>query len=103
MKRESKTKAIEYARQAARRAEAVYAYDEAIQHLQTALDLLENGEQVETQMALLEELADVYRLLQQQAQALSCYQAALERWSSLTGADDNDRGAPASQDCPYNL
>jgi tetratricopeptide (TPR) repeat protein len=82
-----RVKAIEYARRAARRAEAVYAYDEASQHLQTALDLLEAGEQVETQMALLEELADVYGRVEQHTQAIFLYQTALDRWSSLPDAD----------------
>ena len=95
-----RVKAIEYARRAARRAEAVYAYDEASQHLQTALDLLETGEQVETQMALLEELADVYGRVEQQTQAIFLYQTALDRWSSLAGRRRNDCGAPASQDSP---
>ncbi len=80
-------KAIVYARRAARRAKAVYAYDEASQHLQTALDLLETGEQVEAQMTLLEELADVYVRVEQQTQAIFLYQTALDRWSSLAGAD----------------
>jgi DNA-binding SARP family transcriptional activator len=81
-------KAIEYARQAARSAQAVYAYDETVRHLQTALDLLESGEQGETRMALLQELADVHSLLRHDAEAISLYQAALELWSSLVGADD---------------
>jgi tetratricopeptide (TPR) repeat protein len=85
---EVQEKAVEYARLAARRAVAVYAYEEAIQYLQIALDLLENGEQDETRLALLEELADVYRLLRHGAEAFSHFQAALEQWSSLTGADD---------------
>jgi predicted ATPase len=81
-------KAIEYSRQAAQRAKAVYAYDEAIQHLQTALDLLETGERIETQLGLLEELADVHDVLMKDTQAISNYQAALELWSSLAGADE---------------
>ena len=82
-----RVKAIEYARRAARQAEAVYAYDEARQHLQTALDLFEAGEQVETQLTLLEELADVYGLLKQHTQTIFLYQTALDRWSSLADAD----------------
>src|SRR5919199_6168053 len=35
-----RAKAIEYSRRAARRAQAVYAYDEAVQHLQRALELI---------------------------------------------------------------
>jgi tetratricopeptide (TPR) repeat protein len=81
-------KAIEYSRLAAHRAKVVYAYDEAIQQLQTALDLLETGEQVETQLGLLEELADVHGVRVTDTQAISYYQAALELWSSLTGADN---------------
>jgi DNA-binding SARP family transcriptional activator len=80
-------KAIAYARRAARRAETVYALDEAGQYLQTALDLHETGEQVGTQLALLEELADVHVRVEQQTQAILLYQAALDRWSSLDGAD----------------
>jgi tetratricopeptide (TPR) repeat protein len=80
-------KALVYAHQAARRAQAVYAHEEAIQHLQTALDLLETDERVATRLELLEELADVHRWLANKAQAISHYQAALDLWSSLAGAD----------------
>ncbi len=81
-------KGIEYSRLAAQRAKAVFAYAEAIQHLQTALDLLEPGEQAETQLGLLEELADVHGVFTTNTQAISYYQAALEMWSSLAGADN---------------
>jgi tetratricopeptide (TPR) repeat protein len=84
-----RVKAIEYARQAARRAEVVYAYDEASQHLQTALDLLETGELDETRLALLEELADVYGLLEQHVQAILLYQTILDELSRLADADGN--------------
>ncbi len=79
--------AIEYSRRAAQRAEALYAYEEAIPHLRTALDLLEGGEQLETGLVLLEELADNYRLLRQGVEAISTYQAALDLWPSLKEAD----------------
>ena len=81
-------KAIEYARLAARRAEAVYAYDEAVQHLQTALDLFETGEQVKTQLSLLENLADLHVSLGKRAQAASLYQVALKQCSGLDSADE---------------
>ncbi len=80
-------KAIGCVRCATRRAEAMYAYDEAVQYLQTALDLLEPEEQSEMQLALLEELADVHGLLRNDAQAIALYQAALDLWSSLAGVD----------------
>src|SRR5574341_1443349 len=40
-----RAKAIAYSRQAAQQAEVRYAYEEAIQHLRTALTLIEPGEQ----------------------------------------------------------
>lgn len=79
--------AIEYSRRAAQRAEMLYAYEEAVQHLRTALDLLESGEQSELRLTLLEALADNYRLLRQGVDAISTYQAALDLWSSLRQAD----------------
>ncbi len=79
--------AVAYSHQAARRAEAMYAYEEAIQYLQTALDLIEPGEQTETRLALLEELADIHRLLRKDTQAVLFYQAGLDLWSNLAGAD----------------
>jgi tetratricopeptide (TPR) repeat protein len=83
-----RVKAIAYAHQAARRARSAYAYEETIQHLQMALNLLGTGEQVGTQLALLEELGDVHRLLRKDSEAVSLYQVALEQWSSLASADD---------------
>jgi tetratricopeptide (TPR) repeat protein len=74
-------KAIHYSRLAAHRAESTYAYGEAIQHLLAALDLIEPGQQVETRLAILEELADDHRTLREGAKAISVYQSALELWA----------------------
>ena len=80
-------KVIEYSRRAAERAEALYAYDTAIQHLQTALDLIESDEQNETRLILLEKLADVHRLRGERTEAILIYQEALEVWRSILNAD----------------
>lgn len=80
-------KAIEYSRRAARQAVAVYAYDDAIQNLRTALRLIEPGEQSAMHLMLLEELADIYRLVRDFAQAISLYQQALELWRALPDGD----------------
>lgn len=80
-------KAVEYSRLAAERAEALYAYDAAIQHLQIALDLIEAGEQNETRLALLESLADARRLRGERTEAILIYQEALSVWPSLMNAD----------------
>ena len=42
-------KAIDYSRKAAKQAVALFAYDDAIQNLRGALELIEEGKQVETQ------------------------------------------------------
>jgi DNA-binding SARP family transcriptional activator len=80
-------KALQYSRLAAERAEALYAYDTAIQHLQIALDLIEAGEQNETRLALLESLADAHRLRGERTKAILIYQEALSLWPSLMKAD----------------
>jgi tetratricopeptide (TPR) repeat protein/transcriptional regulator with XRE-family HTH domain len=82
-----KDKALEHARRAAERAEAVYAYEDAIRYLRAVLDLLEPGEQPETRIAVLERLADVHNQLQEGSRAIPLYQEALDLWPSLPGAD----------------
>jgi tetratricopeptide (TPR) repeat protein len=80
-------KAIHYNHQAAQRAEAVFAYDVAIQHLVAALDLIDAGEQEETRLALLEELADVHRWLGENIEAIPIYQEAIDGWHISADAD----------------
>ncbi len=70
-------KAIEYSRRAAERAQAVYAYDTAIQYMQAALDLMEAGEQNEARVALLESMAGAYELRGNPGEAILRYQEAL--------------------------
>ena len=74
--------AVEYSRRAAKRAESVYAYDAAIQHLRTALDLLEAGEHPEQRRELLEQLADIHSFLHAGPQAVPLYQEAIELWGA---------------------
>lgn len=71
-------KAIGYLHRAARRAMALYSYDEAIRQLLAALELMPGETHgIEIKTELLEELADVYRLVRDFAQAISLYQRAL--------------------------
>lgn len=81
------TKAVEYARHAAHRAEAMYAYDQAAEHLHTALALIAPGQQPETRMTVLEQLADIYALLGERPRAIQLYQNALDLWHTLPDAD----------------
>ncbi|HYP39996.1 MAG TPA: hypothetical protein VEX13_06510 [Chloroflexia bacterium] len=78
-------KGVLYARWAARQAQAMYAYDEALQHLQSARELLERDAPSLVLVELLEEEADAHRLVGQGAQAVAVYLRALSGWNSLAG------------------
>lgn len=79
-------KAVQYHRLAAQQAEARYAYEEALQHLRAALDVLSGEEHVEMRLTLLEELADDQLLLRYRVQAVSTYQTALDLAKALPDA-----------------
>jgi tetratricopeptide (TPR) repeat protein len=81
-------KAIVHCRQAAQRAEVLFAYDAAIQHLRAALDLLQEGGSSEARIATLEQLADVHRLAGERGDAILIYEEALELWR---GQADRER------------
>jgi class 3 adenylate cyclase/tetratricopeptide (TPR) repeat protein len=81
-------KAIDYYRKAARQAVALFAYDDAIQNLRSALKLIEEGKQTDTHMILLEELGDVYRLLRDIGQAIAIYHDSLHLWETLPAAEE---------------
>ena len=81
-------KAIEYYRRAAKQAVGLFAYDDAIQNLRGALELIEAGKQTETHRTLLEELGDVYRLLRDIGQAIALYHDSLHLWETLPEADE---------------
>ena len=80
-------KAIEYYRKAAKQAVGLFAYDDAIQNLREALKLIEAGKQTEAHMTLLEELADVYRLLRDIGQSIALYHESLHLWETVPAAD----------------
>lgn len=71
-------KAVHYARRAARRALGLYAYDDALRDLQGALELHPAQAEPTVKAAVLEEMADVYRLVRQFDQAITHYQQAHE-------------------------
>lgn len=80
-------RAIHYCRLAADQAIAVYAYDEAAQNLQTAVELLSAGTPVDVRLALFEELGDVCRLMRDFAPAVAHYRQALDLQEASEGAD----------------
>jgi tetratricopeptide (TPR) repeat protein len=78
-------KGVLYARRAARQAQEMYAYEEALQHLQSARELLEGDPPSITQVQILEEEADAHRLVGEGTQAVAIYLKALAGWKSLAG------------------
>lgn len=81
-------KAIEYLKRAARRAAALYTYEDAIRQLRAALDLMPpHASRSALKAELLEELADAYYLVRDFAQAIMHYQHALEIAHGLSATD----------------
>ncbi|HEV2038418.1 MAG TPA: adenylate/guanylate cyclase domain-containing protein, partial [Candidatus Eremiobacteraceae bacterium] len=78
--------AIDYLRKASRQALGLYAYDDAVQNLHTALELTQPDEKIEIHQTLREELGDVYRLLRDGERAIAEYQCALEALASREAA-----------------
>jgi predicted ATPase len=80
--------AAEHYEQAARRAEEIFAYEEAAQLLELALEATPEGEKTEKRAARLESLGDVRTYLGENALAVATYQEALDLWQS---SDDMDK------------
>jgi DNA-binding SARP family transcriptional activator len=79
--------AIAYARQAAKRAQTMYAYESALAQLRLALDLLEDAGDPEIRLGVLEEMADLYVLLAEGVRGVPLYQEALALWRRLPRGD----------------
>lgn len=80
-------RAIKYYRQASQQAVTVFGYEEAVENLRKALELLEQVDQPEKKMDLLEELADVCRLVRDFTGSITFYQQALDLWNGLQDGD----------------
>jgi tetratricopeptide (TPR) repeat protein len=80
-------KAIEYSHKASKQAVALYAYDDAVQNLQTALKFIDPQTMADAHGMLLEEMGDIYRLLRDGENSISSYQQALELLSASTEGD----------------
>jgi class 3 adenylate cyclase/predicted ATPase len=80
-------KAIKFYRKASQQAVNVYAYDEAEKNLRVALDLQKPGVYTEQHVLILEELADVCRLVRNFIEAISLYQDALDQLDTISGED----------------
>lgn len=81
-------KAIEYYRMAAARSRSVYAYDLALEQIQTVVDLVKMDSQSTIRADIYEELADVQTIYGQADLAIENYRHALDL---LASAKDPDR------------
>jgi hypothetical protein len=79
--------AAEYSRRASQRAVETFAYGEALRHLQLALDLTQDDQLAAMRLAILEELADVYRLVRDSLTAIPLFQQALDLHERLRQPD----------------
>ena len=79
-------KAIAYARRAARRSLARYAFEEAVHQLETALTWVESDPINESHLALIEEAGDANRLLRNGERTLALHQQALDLWNHRDSA-----------------
>lgn len=81
-------KAIEFCRKASKQAVNVYAYEEAEKNLKVALRLLDSVDDNELRILVMEELADVCRMVRNFIEAIDLYQDAL---GVLETAPDGDQ------------
>jgi class 3 adenylate cyclase/tetratricopeptide (TPR) repeat protein len=81
-------RAIKYYRHASQQAVTVFAYEEAVENLRKALELIEPLEEPEGKLSLLEELADVCRLVRDFSGSITYYQQALDLWRELESGDN---------------
>ncbi|MFN2236732.1 MAG: adenylate/guanylate cyclase domain-containing protein [Anaerolineales bacterium] len=80
-------KAIEFCRKASKQAINMYAYDEAEKNLRVAQNLLNSLEDSELNVLIMEELADVCRIMRNFMEAINLYQDALESLTKLPITD----------------
>ncbi len=80
-------KAVHYLRMAANQAVAIFAYEEAVQNLESALKLIDQETDHEIHLAVREELADVCRLVRDFEEAIRFYGQALEIWENIPDGD----------------
>jgi class 3 adenylate cyclase/tetratricopeptide (TPR) repeat protein len=81
-------RAIKYYRHASQQAVTVFAYEEAVENLRKALELIESVDEPEAKLSLLEQLADVCRLLRDFSGSITYYQQALDLWGELENGDN---------------
>ncbi len=82
---EETEKVLDYARRAARKAAGVFAYEEAIRHLQQAIAAAEELERPAERLEMLEETGDFLFALGRRSETIRAYEEAFRFWRSLPG------------------
>ena len=83
----NQVKAVQYAQDAAKQAISVYAFESALQQLRGVLDLVSGISMPGLNLSVLEDLADVYRLMGKNVEAVTVYQEALILWHAIPQKD----------------
>jgi transcriptional regulator with XRE-family HTH domain/tetratricopeptide (TPR) repeat protein len=81
------SKAFAYAVRAAERAEDIFAFEEAIQHLELALSIIEPTMEASKALFVFEHLADDITILGDRVKAIDYIQKAIKVWSSAQNPD----------------
>jgi tetratricopeptide (TPR) repeat protein len=87
---EDPEKFLKYAHLAARKAAAVFAYDDAAGYLRQAISAAEDLDRPSERLALMEELADLLFVTGRREEILSAYEEALQYWKSLPAGSPVD-------------
>jgi hypothetical protein len=83
-------KVLRYARAAAKKAAAVFAYDTAAGYLENARAAAEDLDRTDVRLQIMEELGDVYLIVGRRDEMYRIYEDALQLWKSLPAASKFD-------------
>ncbi|HEY3248995.1 MAG TPA: protein kinase [bacterium] len=87
---EDPERVLKYARLAAEKARAIFAYDSAIAHLQQAVAATEDLDRPDVRVQLLEELGDICQRVGRIGDTYAAYEDAVQLWKSLPASSRFD-------------
>ncbi len=87
---EESEKTLTYARRAAKKAAAVFAYDEAVSYLQQAIAAAQDLDRPTERLELTEELGDLLFIAGRREQTIRAFEDALHFWKSLPSTSKVD-------------
>ncbi len=87
---EEAEKTLRYAHLAARKAAAVFAYDDAVRYLEQSITAAEERDRPAERLELIEELGDLQFAAGRREQTIRTFEEAFQFWKSLPGAPNVD-------------